>query len=84
MNSRDGPAFDFLESEWLKAYLQHGMTSLQELDKTWHDIALDDPIDPLSLLFGEQIPEFRRSVQLAGRVIRESILGHPLRQLIKE
>ena len=55
MHDRDRSAFDFLDPEWLKlkAHLQHGMTPLQELDKTWHDITLDDPTDPLGFLFGE-------------------------------
>jgi hypothetical protein len=84
MHAGDGSVFDFLDPVWFKAYLQHSMTPPQELDKTWHDITLDDPIDPLDFRFGEQIPEFGRSVQLAGWIIRENILDHLLGQLIKE
>ena len=52
------------------------MVSLQELDKAWHDAALDDLLDRRVLLLGEQLPEFGRSIQLARRVIREDTLNH--------
>ena len=42
MDSRDGPAFDCLYPEWCKAYLQHDMIPLQELDEAWHDTTFDD------------------------------------------
>jgi hypothetical protein len=84
MNSRDRPAFDCSNPEWHKAHLKHGMISLQELYKSWHDSALDDLFDWRVFLLGEQLPEFCRGIQLARRVIREDTLNHLLRQLIRE
>ena len=84
MDSRDRPAFDCLDPGWRKAYLQHGMIPLQELDKAWYDAAFDDLLDGRVLLLREQLPKFRRSIQLAGRVIGEDALNHLLRQLSKE
>ena len=60
------------------------MISLQELDKSWHNVALDDLFDRWVFLLREQLPEFSRSIQLARRVIREDTLDHLLRQLMKE
>lgn len=60
------------------------MVPLQELDKAWYDTAFDDLFDRRVLLLREQLPEFRRSIQLAGRVIGEDTLNHLLRQLSKE
>ena len=84
MNSRDRPAFDCLDPEGLKPHLQHGMISLQELDESRHDTALDDLFDRRVLLLREQLPEFSCSIQLACRVIRKDTLDHLLRQLMKE
>lgn len=76
--------FDCLDPEQFKAHLQHGMISLQEVDEAWHDVALDDLLDWGVFLLGEQLPEFRCSIQLACRVFRENSLDHILGQLIKE
>jgi hypothetical protein len=76
--------FDCLDPERPNAHLQHGMISLQELDKAWHDAALDDLFNRRVFLLGEQLSEFGRSIQLARRVIRENALDHLIRQLIKE
>ena len=84
MNSRNGPAFDCPGPERLKTYLQHGMISLQELDESWHDTALDDLFDRRVFLLREQLPEFSRSIQLARWVVREDTLDHLLGQLMKE
>jgi len=84
MNSRDRPAFDCLDPERLKPHLQHGVISLQELDESWHDAALDDLFDRWVLLLREQLPEFSCSIQLACRVVRKDALDHLLRQLTNE
>jgi hypothetical protein len=84
MNSRGRPAFDWLDSEWYNAHLQHGMISLQELDEAWHDTTLDDLFDWRVFLLGQQLPEFCRGVQLARRVIGENTLNHLFGQLIKK
>ena len=60
------------------------MFSLQELDESWHDAALDDLFDRGVFLLREQLPEFSRSIQLARRVVGEDTLDHLLRQLMKE
>ena len=60
------------------------MIPLQELDEAWHDTTLDDLFNRWVFLLGKQLPEFCRSIQLAGRVIREDALNHLLGQLIKE
>ena len=62
MDSRDGPAFDCLYPEWCKAYLQHDIIPLQELDEAWHDTAFDDLFNWWVFLLGKQLPEFCRSI----------------------
>lgn len=84
MGGRDGPVFDCLDPELHKAHLQHGIILLQELDKAGHDTALDDPFSLRVFLLGKQLPELRRSVQLAGRVVRKNILDHLFGQLVKK
>ena len=43
-------------------YLKHGMVSLQELDKSWDDAAINNFLDRGILLLGQKLAKFCGSV----------------------
>ena len=58
------------------AYLDHGMTTLEELDEAGDDTTFDDAFDRGVLFFRQKLAEFCGGIKLAFWVIGEHSIDH--------